>query len=55
MADDPTINELVSFPIDSLEAMRYVMPYLDVPRKAHDLKVFQETLKPIKALPKKMI
>jgi len=43
------------FPIDSLEAMRYVMPYLDVPRKAHDLKVFQETLKPIKALPKKMI
>jgi hypothetical protein len=43
------------FPIDSLEAMRYVMPYLDVPRKAHDLKVFQETLKSIKALPKKMI
>ena len=43
------------FPIDSLEAMRYVMPYLEVPRKAHDLKVFQETLKPIKALPKKMI
>ncbi len=43
------------FPIDPLEAMRYVMPYLEVPRKAHDLKVFQETLKPIKALPKKMI
>ena len=43
------------FPIDNLEAMRYVMPYLEVPRKAHDLKVFQETLKQIKALPKKMI
>lgn len=43
------------FPIDPLEAMRYVMPYLEVPRKAHDLKVFQETLKPIKALPKMMI
>jgi hypothetical protein len=43
------------FPIDPIEAMRYVMPYLEVPRKSHDLKVFQETLKPIKALPKKMI
>lgn len=43
------------FPIDPLEAMRYVMPYLEVPRKAHDLKAFQETLKVIKKLPKKMI
>lgn len=43
------------FPIDPLEAMRYVMPYLEVPRKAHDLKVFQETLKHIKSLPKHMI
>jgi len=43
------------FPIDNLEAMRYVMPYLEFPRKANDLNVFQETLKPLKALPKKMI
>lgn len=43
------------FPIDPIEAMRYVMPYLEIPRKAHDLKAFQETLKHIKLVPKKMI
>jgi len=43
------------FPIDQIEAMRYVMPYLEIPRKAHDLKAFQETLKHIKFIPKIMI
>jgi hypothetical protein len=52
---DIHILDDMPFPTDNIEAMRYVMPYLEMPRKAHDLKVFQETLKPIKALPKKMI
>lgn len=43
------------FPIDHIEAMRYVMPYLEIPRKSKDLMSFQETLKHIKALPKIMI
>ena len=45
----------VVFNIDSIEGMRYVMPYLEFPRKSKDLKYFQETLKHIKSLPKIMI
>lgn len=45
----------VVFNIDPIEGMRYVMPYLEIPRKSKDLMYFQETLKHIKSLPKIMI